>query len=330
MAFRRPSEAAPRGSEPVQCFTDGERPRDAAPPAVAHVPRPADGADRRLAHIAARSSGVVDLADTDAAGLSRRAVSRRVAVGRLHRIHPGVFAVGHPGLDGRGRSIAALRACGPGSLLTHDSGVAIRGLGPWPETPHMTASSRRALAGAVVHTARAMPSRHVVQGLPTTSVAQLLVDVAEAWSDAPVARLLNEALYRRLVSMPALEAFLAGCAGRHGVAVLRHLLPDAGARHSPLEDDFFALLRLSRLPLPQSNVKLLGHEIDFWWGAQRLVVETDGWAAHGTRRRFETDRERDADLVAAQIRIMRVTRHGLTTRPHAIAARLGAVLLQPA
>lgn len=288
---------------------------------------PTDTPDSRLAARGAAARGIVDLDDTDAAGLSRRAVSRRVAAGRLHRIHPGVFAVGHPGLDSRAQAIAALRAGGPSALLSHRSAVALWDIGPWPERPHVTLPSTRILAGVATHRARTMPGFVLRKGLRTTLIPRTLLDFAEVAKEMEVSRVLNEALYARRTSAEALDRFLEGCKGRRGVAVLRGLLPDAGARHSPLEDEFFALLRAARLPVPLSNVRVAGRPVDFWWPEARVVVETDGWAAHGTRVRFETDRERDADLLAAGLRVMRITRHALRTRPHAVSARLGAVLL---
>lgn len=326
----RPRSAARRPS------VDVGRPKDAHRPSADEGPerpdvRPVAGTlDRRLAARAATTRGIVDLEDTDAVGLSRRAVSRRVAAGRLHRVHPGVFAVGHPGIDARARAVAALKAAGPAALLSHLSAVALWDLGPWPEAPHVTLPSRRRLAGVVTHRTRTMPTRVVRNGMRTTSAPQALLDFAEIMSEAEVSRVLNEALYARRTSIEALERFLSARPGRHGVAVLRGLLPDAGARHSLLEDEFFCLLRAARLPRPLSNVRVAGHIVDFWWPDARLVVETDGWAAHGTPLRFESDRERDADLLAAGQRVLRITRRALRTRPYAVTARLGAAVLGPA
>jgi len=286
-----------------------------------------DTPERRLA--ASAVGGIVDLADTDAAGLSRRAVTRWAAAGRLHRIHPGVFALGHPELDARGRAIAASRAGGPECLLTHQSSIALWDLGPWPAVPHITTRGVKLLRGVRVHRARELPRATLRQGLRTTTVPQALLDLAEVAGEATVSRTLNEALYRRRTSTAGLERFLAGCRGRHGVAVLRGLIPHAGPRHSTLEDEFFDLLRKARLPLPECNVKVAGYEVDFWWPGPGAVVETDGWAAHGERIRFEADRERDAHLHAAGFPPMRITGHALSTRPFSVIARLGAVILGP-
>ncbi len=115
--------------------------------------------------------------------------------------------------------------------------------------------------------------------------------------------------------------------GRHGLALLARLLPLADAAHSPLEDDFLSLLLAARLARPLTNRRVCGHRVDFCWFEHRLVVETDGWAAHSTPLRFEADRRRDADLLAGGIRVMRVTRRQLLDESHAVIARLGAILL---
>ena len=66
--------------------------------------------------------------------------------------------------------------------------------------------------------------------------------------------------------------------------------------------------------------------MDFVWRAHGLIVETDGWAAHGTRRAFERDRARDADLVVAGWRVVRITHRRLETEPQAVAHQLRSLL----
>ena len=240
----------------VRVKPDARRPGLPARLEKADVKAFPDTPDGRLAARAAATGGIVDFRDTDAAGLSRRAVSRRVAAGRLYRVHSGVFAVGHAGLDPRSRAVAALRAGGPEALLSHPSATALWDLTPWPAVPHITVPTHRRIEGVVVHQARKMPRPMLRQGLRTTTVPQALLDFAEVAREDEVLRALNEALYLRRTSAAAIERFLRCSPGRRGVAVLSALLPDAGALHSPLEDEFFALLRAARLPLPECNVRV--------------------------------------------------------------------------
>ena len=80
--------------------------------------------ERALAELANRQWGVISIAQLEALGLGRSAVTRRVQAGRLHRIHRGVYAVGHRALRVEGRRLAAVLACGPGAVLSHVSAAA--------------------------------------------------------------------------------------------------------------------------------------------------------------------------------------------------------------
>ena len=80
------------------------------------------------------------------------------------------------------------------------------------------------------------------------------------------------------------------------------------------------------LPSPRTNVRVLGYEVDFLWPDARLVVETDGYGSHGTRRAFERDRQRDARLTAAGYRVLRFTWWQLANEPEVVAARLAEAL----
>ena len=83
-----------------------------------------------------------------------------------------------------------------------------------------------------------------------------------------------------------------------------------------------SLLQSSRLPTPELNCSIEGYEVDFVWRDRRLIVETDGWAAHGTRGSFERDRRRDADLLAAGWRVLRITWRQLERDPGWVAGRI--------
>ena len=75
--------------------------------------------DAVLAKAAERQHGLVTLAQLLDAGLSQSGVTRRVHSGRLHRIHRGVYAVGHAALSQEGRWMAAVLGAGPGAALGH-------------------------------------------------------------------------------------------------------------------------------------------------------------------------------------------------------------------
>jgi very-short-patch-repair endonuclease len=116
-------------------------------------------------------------------------------------------------------------------------------------------------------------------------------------------------------------------AGRPGVRALRAICGESRRlTRSGAERRFLSLLRESHLPLPETNAKLAGHEVDFIWRGARLVVETDGWAAHSSRTAFERDRRRDAELAARGFQVIRVTWRQLATEPAGTLALLARAL----
>jgi very-short-patch-repair endonuclease len=102
--------------------------------------------------------------------------------------------------------------------------------------------------------------------------------------------------------------------------------PGAALTRSEAESRFLDLVRQARLPEPSANHRVEGMEVDFYWRRARLVVEVDGFAFHGSVRAFEADRRRDARLVAAGLRVLRVTWRQLTGEPLAVIARVAMVL----
>src|SRR5918999_729579 len=84
--------------------------------------------DRRLAVLAARQHGVVSRRQLHYLGLSDGAIDKRAGKGRLHRVHRGVFTVGHRLLTREGRFMAAVLACGEGAVLSHASAAVLWGI----------------------------------------------------------------------------------------------------------------------------------------------------------------------------------------------------------
>jgi len=95
---------------------------------------------------------------------------------------------------------------------------------------------------------------------------------------------------------------------------------------SDLELDFLDFCRRFGLPPPEVNVRVGPHLVDFYWRRARLVVETDGWAAHRGRAAFEDDRGRDLDLLACGQRAIHIAEKQLDEEPEQVAAVLRAAL----
>jgi very-short-patch-repair endonuclease/predicted transcriptional regulator of viral defense system len=290
--------------------------------------------DRGLARLATRQHGVVSLWQLRALGLCASTVRHRVAAGRLHRVHVGVYVVGYRRLSPRGRWLAAVLACGPGAVLSHLAALALWELRPHPPGPldvTVVARGRRGPAGIRVHCVRALdPRDHLVRdAIPVTTVARALLDYAGASSAQQLRTALEAADRRDLLDTREIQACIARSPGRATRALTDALAALTGAApwtRSELERAFLALIRAAGLPEPQANVLVAGHQVDFFWPAAGLVVEVDGYAFHRGRRSFESDRRRDTDMALAGLRTIRLTQRRIAREPERVQAELRVLL----
>jgi very-short-patch-repair endonuclease len=265
--------------------------------------------DAAVAAIASGQHGVVTFAQLRAAGLSQSALARRVAAGRLYRLHRGVYAVGHRGLANEGRWLAAVLACGEGAVLSHLAAAALWGLlaprsGPIDVTVP-TSAGRRRREGIRIHRSSVMPQGAIVRRrrIPVTDPARTISDLRGAVPARVRRQAIREAEFR---------GYATG-------------LETDGTR-SDTERLFLALCRRHGLPLPKVNVSIGPFTMDFVWVAHRLVVEVDGYAAHRGRQAFEDDRERELVLAELEFRLRRFSDHQVRHRAAAVAAAVRAEL----
>jgi very-short-patch-repair endonuclease len=230
--------------------------------------------------------------------------------------------------------LAAVLACGPGAALSHRSAAALWGLRQTDQqrVDVMTAAQRgRRDPTIALHRPRALDAVDLTthRGVPVTTVARTLVDLAGVVGAGALDHALLQAEVLCLYDHAALSEVLERSNGRRGANALRAALgvPIVFTR-SELERRMLALCRRHRLPLPMVNAVVCGHEVDFYWPAARLVVETDGRKYHGTRRAFEHDRRRDAELLVAGIRVVRITYRRLKFESDAVARTIRALLDQ--
>jgi very-short-patch-repair endonuclease len=264
--------------------------------------------------VAARQHGVVTTADLAAAGIGARGVARRLADGWLRRLHRGVFLVG-PLHGARTKEMAAVLACGSGAALSHCSAAALWGMTrPWlgPLEVTVTEGASRGCAGIRVHRVQSVDPRDTRrrEGVPTTSPARTLLDIAALVTSAQLSRALEEAQVQRLVTARQVAALLLRSGGRRGAAALREALQnqhDPSLTRSEAERRLLEQIRAAGLPQPKTNQVVLGYEVDFVWPELKLIVEVDGYAFHSSRAAFERDRRRDARLTAAGYRVVRLT-----------------------
>lgn len=280
-----------------------------------------------MADLAARQHGVVAHRQLVGLGLGPKAIQYRLAKGRLHGLHPGVYAVGHRSLSRHGRWLAAVLACGSEALLSHHAAAALWGLGRREHARvDVTAPgrSRHGMPGIALHRVRRLhpDDRARREKVPVTSVPRTLLDLAEVLRSRELARAFEEAERLRLLDLRAIDALVQRSRGRRGLRPLRHLLADlapAPPVRSELERRFLELRHKHDLPAPAVNALVAGYEVDMVWRHERLVVELDGHAFHHTRAAFERDRRRDAALALAGYRVVRFTWLRIAREPAAVA-----------
>jgi very-short-patch-repair endonuclease len=276
---------------------------------------------------------VLSLAELLACGLTHNAIGNRVRRGHLHRIHRGVYAVGHASLPLEGRWLAAVKACGPAAVLSHVAAGALWGIVEWDDRrPEVTVPGPGARAHPGVRVRRSPLAPADIarrEGIPVTAPARTLVDLAAVLGARALRRAVGQAQSLRLVSLPRLAETLDRAGPRRGRAVLAQILAAGPApTRSELEDVVLALILRGGLARPEVNAPLVlgGRRVipDFRWPARRLIVEADGAAWHDHRVAREDDAERQALLERHGERVLRVTWEQAVAAPEQTLARLRA------
>jgi very-short-patch-repair endonuclease len=264
--------------------------------------------DLLVARIAARQHGVVSIAQIQAAGLDKHQVLHRVRTARLHRIHRGVFAVGHSHLPKEGRWMAATLAGGDAAVLSHRSAASLWALLPNHETSDTEISvpgdgGRKRRAGIRLHRCPSLLPEQVTRhlGIPVTTPSRTIADLRGAVSPQELRRARRQA---EVLGLP-----LGSSAGPDGT-------------RSELEFLFLDLCRKHRLPTPEVNIRISSLLVDFAWRDRQLIVETDGYKYHRGRIAFEGDRARDLKLRALGYDVIRLTYRQVMDRPEEVVAAL--------
>lgn len=274
--------------------------------------------------------------------MSDAAIDRAVTAGRLHRVFRGVLMVGYPTSNERGRLRAATLACGPGAVVSHRSAAALLGLidkGPLVVDVIAPGEHGRGIDGIRFHRVRAPRRKETgtVDGIPCTSPARTLVDLAGTVGDRTLRSCFERAAKRKYLDIPAIEA--STDPGRRGVKSLRALVdawrqaaPVAkkGRLKSPLGAKVLPLVLRRHHPTPLLNAPVEIHngriEVDFLWPDHHFVVEADSRDFHGTAIAFERDRWRDRELLRAGYTTLRVTHYQAEREAEATADTIAAGL----
>src|SRR3954468_12479024 len=249
------------------------------------------------AEIATRQWGNVTRAQLLAAGIKRGAIDRRVERGLLIHEHGGVYRVGHTAPSTEATYMAAVLAGREGALLCSRAAAHLmRLLTGSPPPPEVIAPKERHIEGVKSRHERHIDPRDraVWQGIPTTTVARTLVDLAAELPEHALGRAVHQASVLHRTEPEDIEAVLARRPRSKGAATLRRILRgDAKVALSKLERRFLQILEQHDLELPETNKRVGGRYVDCRWPGRRLTVELDSYRYHSSRHAWEQDRKRE-------------------------------------
>ena len=229
-------------------------------------------------------------------------ITKRAARGYLHRVYPGVYAIGHTALSSEGRLLAAVFAAGDGAVLSHLSAAALWELWRWKVAVIDVIAPRkqRARNEFRVHWCRNLHPRDVTEhkGIPVTSVARTLVDLSDGLTKWELASVIHEAAFRGRYSGPATRAALERANGRRNVKTLQRAidLHESGSAGVKSRGELRFLVANERAgnPEPLVNAQLNGFEVDFHWPHLKLAIELDGPGHERPRTQHEDARKERA------------------------------------
>lgn len=297
-----------------------------------------EAALRRLAEV---QHGVVGTSQARAMAPTRAAYRSRLRSTSWVRETPLVLRLaGSPKTFSQRCMVAALDA-GEGSAVSHVAAAALWGFpGFSPVEVHVSRArgrSGRETTSATLHEPRLLPDHHraVVDGIPVTTVARTVFDLAGCVHRLRAERALDNVVARKMVRLDELRAVAIDLLeqGRTGSALMRQLLDDRGVGYIPpasgLEARFFAMVIAAGVEIPDRQVDLgagtCAGRVDFYFRRARLVVEIDSERHHTSKLDAEADAHRDAAMRAAGFHVLRITEAQLERPLEVVAAVRGAL-----
>jgi very-short-patch-repair endonuclease len=213
--------------------------------------------------------------------------------------------------------MAAVLACGDRAVLSHRSAAALWGIRKWaPARAEVTIATQRRRPGVVVHVRRTTPTERAVHvGIPVTTVARTIVDLAHEFDADELERLVRETEFQKRLDVAAIRHSLIWRSAPSLDSLLDRIAPTQ-SRH---EDRLLRLCERFGLPAPLTQQSVGGRTVDFLWPEARLVVEVDSWDAHGTRSAFQNDRTASNGLQLAGYVVLRFTDTDLVRDPARVA-----------
>ena len=227
--------------------------------------------------------------------------------------------------------MAAILACGDGSVLSHRTAAAHLGILNGPTGPvHVSVplTARRSYAGIRPHR-RTLRAEDMTEheGIPITSAATTITDLAADMRRGPLEGVINQADILGLIAVPDLRAAVDQMPPRPGKAPLRETIDRRTFRftRSQLERAFIPLALSAGLSRPETCVKVNGWEVDFYWPDLDFVVEADSLTYHRTAAEQHKDRLRDQAHASAGTERLRFTHSQIRYEPGYVRALLRTV-----
>jgi len=289
--------------------------------------------DAAIVARAERQWGVLRRDDLRELGLGAKALAYRVRAGKLHPLHPGVYALGHRAISRKAEFLAATWWCGGDAALADESACAFYGwvTEDWEHPPpvHVTTTRcKRSRPGVVVHQTRRLPPADVLtfeRLLRVTDHARTLIDRADRLSYRELRLLADRPRSLPREALAKKHLLLPGRAGWRSTELLIHS-EDARAK-SVLERRFTAYVRRHALVPPDArNAVVAGSEADCVWRRPRLVVELDSRSHHQRRSEMLEDKRRDRRYLLAGWTPVRLMWEELEPDDPAVAGQLARFL----
>ncbi len=289
---------------------------------------------RAIADVADAQQGQATHAQLEALGATPGAIDYRRRSGLLQVTFARVYAIGHRALPRLWREMGAVLACGDDAFVSRHWAAAAWGVRP-PASGDVdiTVPDRRSArrAGIRIRRAKRIDPLDVteLEGVPISTPAFALLEIANDLTFEAFERAFDDALIKQVMTPADARDTLERHAGRPGCKRFEELAkPEHGLQitRSWLEQQMKSLVRKGGLPTPALNLRKGRILPDFEWRDEKVIVETDGYGTHGTRRAFEADRARDARLAAEGWLVLRFTWRQLKNQPELVLARLAAVL----
>ncbi len=298
--------------------------------------RHAASGDRALARLARDQHGVVARSQLAAIGLTHDAVAYRLRIGRLHRLHRGVYAVGWRPATMESRFLAAVLACGPGAVLSHAAAGALWRIVSAPRGGPVDVTVTRQVRprpGIRPHVTRDLGEEDLTAhwGIPVTTPTRTLLDLATVLEPRRLERAVGQAQVERLTSHERIEAAIVVHPRHRGATRLAAVVAGGPSRtRSELEDAFVRFLDRHGIPRPPLNhdLRIGGRptEVDAYWPHAGVAVELDSARFHDPLEVRRRDTAKQARIESAGLRVVRITHAQLERAPAQTLRRLRAAL----